>query len=594
MDRLFIANGRLLDPEKMQIRPAGILIEGGLINRVVEKGSPAATAGAEVIDAAGRYVAPGLIDAHLHIESSMLTPDTFAAAAVPRGTTAVFVDPHEIGNVRKEGIELFLDISSHLPYDMYVGVSSCVPATELESSGARVTLEDVARLIDHPRAYGLAEMMNYPGIIHGFGDARAKVDLVFEKGKIVDGHAPGVRGEELKLYVTNGKNDGVVRIMSDHESTTYEEAAEKAGLGMYVALRYGSASKDMDAILPVLIKSGRSLDRFMLCSDDLEAEEMLVNGHMDQTVRRARQIILDNSGLGLEQATLLALRLACLNSGRYFRKFFDVTGKPGMGAIETGATANLIIIDDLEKFEVNEVIAGGRRVASGGRLTGPAPHFDFGRFLDTVNPGRSFEGADFRIECPDGRAAANVIGVIPSSLLTRKLRLEVTSAGGGIQAEPERDLAKIAVIERHKATGHFSVGLVQGLGIRRGAVASTVAHDSHNIIVAGLDEKSMALAVNELAAKGGGMIAVDSDGAGGARIAAFHQLEVAGLMSTRPAEEVAASYKSVREAASDLGSPLANVFMTLSFLALAVIPELKITDRGLVDVTKFQHIGVRS
>lgn len=586
MERSIITGARLLDPEKPRSFVADVLVEDGLIRRVIEKGAAGPRErrigrGGRLIEASGRYLAPGLIDPHLHVESSMLTPDVFAAAAVTRGTTAVFVDPHEIANVRKEGIELFLEISRTLPLEMYVGIPSCVPATDLESAGDRVTLEDTARLIGHPRAYGLAEMMNFPGIIHGFGDARAKVDLAFGRGKVVDGHAPGVTGEDLELYISNGKKDGVVRIMSDHECTSLDEAMEKAERGMFVGLRYGSAGKDMEVILPGLIRSGRLLDRFMLCSDDLEAEELLERGHMDRTVLRAREIIMENGGLDLEAATLLALRLASLNPGRYFQRFFDLLRQPGLGRLKDGFRADLVIIDDLKSFRVAEVLTGGRPVArSGGNIQQPGK-VSFDAFLSSVNLGRRFLAEDFRILCDRPSVRANVIGVIPDSLLTKRLSLDIRSEAGELKAAPDGDMAKVAVIERHKATGRRAVGLVRGLGLRCGAVASTVAHDSHNIIVAGVDDGAMAEAVNRLAEAGGGMIAVGPQGA------ALHPLEVAGLMSRRPAEETALSYRRTRRAARELGSPLDNVFMTLSFLALPVIPELKLTDRGLVDVASF-------
>lgn len=592
MERFVIAGARLLDPERPRSFVADVLVEDGLIRRVAEKGTAeslqAGAPGVRLIEASGRYLAPGLIDPHLHVESSMLTPDVFAAAAVARGTTAVFVDPHEIANVRIEGIELFLEISRRLPLEMYVGIPSCVPATDLESAGDRVTLEDIARLIDHPRAYGLAEMMNFPGIIRGFGDSRAKVDLVFGRGKVVDGHAPLVSGEELELYISNGKKDGVVRIMSDHECTSLDEAVEKAASGMFVGLRYGSAGKDMEAILPGLIKSGRPLDRFMLCSDDLEAEELLERGHMDRTVRRAREVVMENAGLDLEAATLLALRLASLNPGRYFQRFFDLLKQPGLGRLKEGFRADLVIVDDLETFKVNEVLVGGREAARSGNCLQVPERISFDAFLDSVNPGGRFSAEDFRIACDKPSVRVDVIGVVPSRLLTKKLVLDIRSEAGELRAAPDRDVAKVAVIERHKGTGRFALGLVRGLGLKRGAVASTVAHDSHNIIVAGVDDGAMAEAVNSLTEAGGGMIAVGPEGV------ILHPLEVAGLMSRRPAEETAQSYRRARLAARELGSPLDNVFMTLSFLALPVIPELKLTDRGLVDVASFKIIPLYS
>jgi len=587
MGRLLLKSGIVLDPARGEIFEGDILVEGEVITRVAGSGDidDSEFAPEEVIDAWGRYIAPGLVDAHLHIESSMLTPTEFAKAALVHGTTSLFVDPHEIANVRKDGIDLFLKVAEKLPLDMYVGIPSCVPATHLEDAGAEVTLEDIKALIDHPRVYGLAEMMNFPGVIHGFGDARAKVDLVYEKGKIVDGHAPRVSGEDLVSYITNGKNDGVIRIMSDHESTTYEEALEKSEAGMYVALRYGSASKDLERILPPVIKNKNSLHRFMLCSDDLEAEELVHSGHLDRTLRRVRQIVMENSNLAIDLATLVALKLASHNPGKYFERFFSAAGEPGIGEISEGRRANLIVLNDLENLLVNEVVVRGNLAARAGKLLIPVPDYNYLPFTKTVNLDRTFKFVDFTIPCPSASAKVNVIGAIADSVLTKKLELEMKASGGELKADPARDIAKIAVIERHKATGKFALGFVQGLGIQKpGAVASTVAHDSHNLIVVGTDDSMMAEAVNRLANTGGGMIAL-AQGQG-----AFHPLEICGLMSMRSVIEIGETYQEVKKVAQALGAKMDNVFMTLSFLALPVIPELKITNRGIVDVNSFSII----
>jgi len=587
MAKLLLRGANLIDPEKNQIYPADMLIENEVIKEIAEAGKIKREdlSEEEIIDLSGKYLAPGLVDAHLHIESSMLTPIEFARCALLKGTTAIFVDPHEIANVKKQGVKLFLKLAESLPIDMYVGIPSCVPATHLEDAGAEITLEDIKTLIEHPKAYGLAEMMNFPGIIYGIGDARAKVELVFEKGKIVDGHCPGVSGDELVSYITNGKNDGVVRIMSDHESTSYEEAKEKAERGMFVALRYGSASKDLNNILPELIKNKDPLDMFMLCSDDIEALELIEDGHIDRTIRRAREIIMENSELDLEGATILAIMLGSYNSGKYFERFFRLTGEPVIGRFEAGARANLVVFDDLTLLKPSWVLVRGKVVVKEGELVAQFPEYDFSLFLKTVNVGRKFSADDFKIKVNDsGRVKAHIIGVVPNSLLTKKETIELDVMDGELKALPEKDIAKIAVIERHHATGRYAVGLVKGLGLKKGAVASTVAHDSHNIIVAGVDDRLMAEAVNKLQELGGGMIALGDDEQ------AFHQLEVAGLMSQRSAKEVAESYSKVKKMAKRLGSPLDNIFMTLSFLALPVIPELKITNRGLVDVEKFDFV----
>ncbi len=587
MTGLLLKNCRMFDLANQKVECADILIERETIKRIAPVGGIKAKGirPENVLDLKGKYLAPGLIDAHLHIESSMLTPLEFAKAAVVHGTTSVFVDPHEIANVRKEGIELFLKLAELTPLDLYVGIPSCVPATHLEDAGAIVTLGEIKKLIAHPRVYGLAEMMNFPGIIHGFGDARDKVDLVYGRGKLVDGHCPMVGGAALVSYITNGKNDGVVRIMSDHESTGYQEALEKSRAGMYVAVRYGSASKDLNKILPGFIKNQDSLDRLMLCSDDLEAAELLADGHLDRTIKRARELILENSAINLDQATIIALRLACLNPGKYFERFFKLVKDSPIGEIKEGYRANLVVFRDLESLKVDTVIVRGKVAARSGKLIAKTRPYSFKKFLNTVNLGKTFTAEDFKIKAPSSRPLkVKVIEAIPNSLLTRKLVLEIRVEGGELKADPENDLAKIAVIERHQATGKFSLGLVKGLGIRKGAVAGTVGHDSHNLMVVGVDDSAMAAAVNHLAKTGGGLIAVS----GGKKV--FHSLEVAGLMSAKPAKQVAASCRKVKAQAKSQGTLLDNIFMTLSFLALPVIPELKITDQGLVDVAKFDFV----
>jgi adenine deaminase len=586
MGRLLIKSAIVLDPAKGEIFEADVLCEAGVIKQIANSGDidESGFAPDELIDAWGRYLVPGLVDAHLHIESSMLTPLEFAKAAVVRGTTAIFVDPHEIANVHKDGIDLFLKIAELTPLEMFVGISSCVPATHLEDAGNAVSLDDIRALIERPKAYGLAEMMNFPGIIHGFGDARQKVDLVFERGKLVDGHAPGVSGETLVSYITNGKNDGVIRIMDDHESGTYEEAKEKAEAGMFVALRYGTATKDLDRILPSLIKNKDSLHRYMLCSDDLEAEELQERGHMDRTLRRVRQIVMENSDLDLELATMVALKLAAHNPGKYFDRYFKLMGEPGMGEIAVGKRANLVIFNDLEYLKVNEVVVRGELIARAGKLILPAADYRYGEFKKPLNVGRTFSAADFKIKCDASSAKLNVIGAIPHSVLTKKLVMELKAENGEIKADPTKDLAKIAVIERHHATGKFAVGLVSGLGLKQGVLASTVAHDSHNLMVVGVDDNLMAEAVNKIAQTSGGMMALGPNGS------ALHPLEVCGLMSPRSMIEISETYQALKLTTRALGVTLENIFMTMSFLALPVIPELKITNQGLVDVSAFNFV----
>jgi len=572
---MILAGGHIVDVVAKNTYQADVLIDGATITEI---GSPRRR-GHGIVDVSGRYVAPGLVDSHLHIESSWLSPIEFARNAVRHGTTTILVDPHEIANVcGRKGIDLFLDQSELLPLRMFIGIPSCVPATELEDGGARISIDDIRQLVKDPRVYGLAEMMNFPGIIHGDVEARRKVALVYDFGKIVDGHCPGLSGHDLHAYVTNGRHDGVVRIMSDHECTSAPECLEKHGAGMYIALRYGSASKDLDRILPALITSNIPLDKFMLCSDDLDPVELYEGGHVARIIKRARELILDNSDLTLTQATILALSLATINPAGYMSDFLRLHGHPGIGHIEVGRKADLVVLDSLDTLAVEKVIHSGKIVVDDGQYIGPAVEYDYTDFLGRVNVGAEISARDFAVRYEGDRTRANVkvIGAIGGSLQTELRETAFDVEAGELKVNPQEDIAKIAVIERHKSTGSYSVGFVKGLGVRRGAIASTFAHDSHNLIVAGADDDSMARAANHLRDKGGGMVVAIDDGIH------YLPLRIAGVMSTESIDRVVAGYKSLVDAARHTGTSLQNIFTTLSFLSLPVIPDLKITNRGLV------------
>lgn len=584
---MILAGGDIIDVVSGRIYKGDILINGCAIAGI---GSVSA-ADTNVIDVSGRHVAPGFVDSHLHIESSMLSPVEFSKAAVRHGTTSVLVDPHEIANVLgTQGVGFFLEQADLVPLGMFVGIPSCVPATELEDAGASLTLEDVGELVNHPRVYGLAEMMDFPGIVHGDRTGREKVKLVYDYGKIVDGHCPGLTGEDLLTYVTNGRNDGVVRIMSDHECSSAEEAREKLSAGMYIALRYGSASKDLDRILPALIETGIDLGRVMLCSDDLDAVELYEDGHVDRIIKRARQIILDQSDLSLEQATLLALSLGTVNPANYILRFLRLCGHPEIGHIDVGRRADLVVLESLESLAVDKVIHDGRMVVDGGQYIGEDPGYDYRSLLGSVNVAKPMSADDFGVRCRGtGKTVdVKVIGAIEGRLETRLLVRALDVDEGGLRPDPRRDISKLAVIERHKGSGSRAIGFVEGLGVRRGAIASTVAHDSHNLIVAGADDESMARAANHLRTQGGGMVVVVDD-----RID-YCPLRIGGLMSTEPIEVVVADYKALIEASRRTGSNLENVFMTLSFLSLPVLPELRLTNRGLVDVSRFEIVSLKA
>ena len=579
---LRLRGGSIVDVAAKRCYAGDVLIEDGLIHSIVSPSDP--TAARETLDVFGQFVIPGLIDPHLHIESSLLSPLEFAQAAVEHGTTAVFVDPHEIANVAgRAGIEFFLRHAEVAPLDIYVGVPSCVPATDFEDSGAALGLADVKELLPHPRVYGLAEMMNFPGIIHGLREARAKVDRAYDLGKIVDGHAPGVTGDDLRLYVTNGRDDGTVRIMSDHESRTGPEALEKREAGMTVAMRYGSASKDLDVILPYLVERGVSLEGFMLCSDDLDAHELRAAGHVDRSVHRARDILAQCAGMDAQQAAIHALALATLHPGRYVARFFRQQGAPGMGEISPGKVASLAVVDSLEGLRCNTVIRRGEIVVAHGRTRRRQVPGGYGQLLQSVCLDRPLQPSDFTVPAsgPAATATVRVIGAQDGSLTTRNEVVALPVRAGEICADPARDTVKIAVLERHHATGTHAVGFVSGLGLQRGAVASTVGHDSHNLIVAGVESDAMAAAANHVAAIGGGLAVVVADA-----VTAL-PLAIGGLMSTEPIESVVRDYQTLLAAAERTGTTSQNIFLLLSFLALPVIPQLKITNRGLVDVDAF-------
>ncbi len=582
---LLLQGGAIVDVVEKRCYPGDILIRDGLIHGIAP--SPSAAEAFETLDVEGQYVIPGFIDPHLHIESSLLSPLEFAQAAVQHGTTAVFVDPHEIANVAgRDGIDLFLRHAEVAPIDIFVGVPSCVPATAFEDTGAALSLADVQELLPHPQVYGLAEMMNFPGIIFDIGEARAKVDSAYDLGKVVDGHAPGVSGRDLGLYITNGKDDGTVRIMSDHEARAGAEALEKRQAGMTVAIRYGSATKDLDVILPYLAEQGVSLEGFMLCSDDLDAAELQEHGHVDRIVRRARDILVQCGSLDEEEATIQAIAMATLHPARYFSRFFRHLGYPEGGEIATGKVANLAIVESLDSLKCTSVISHGNIVVTNGCAERREVHTVYEGLLQTVAVAQPLTAADFSVPCSGSEtvAATRVIGAEDGSLTTQHRVLSLPVREGEIQADLAQDTVKIAVIERHHATGLRAVGFVSGLGIRQGAVASTVGHDSHNLIVAGVNEEAMAAAANHLVAIGGGMAAAIGDNVTGL------PLTIGGLMSTEKIDSVVTQFHALLAAAQLTGTSSKNIFLLLSFLALPVIPQLKITNRGLVDVDAFAPV----
>lgn len=497
----------------------------------------------------GRYVVPGFIDAHMHLESSKLMFDQFARAVLPHGTTTVVADPHEIANVLgADGIHWLLDVCDRLPIDVFVMASSCVPASRFESPRRPLTVGDLRSLLRRRRTIGLAEMMNYPGVIAG--DRGELEKLRAGLGDHVDGHAPGVTGAALNAYVAAG-------IHSDHEATTYQEALEKRRLGMWVMLREASNARNLRDLLPLVKEHGP--DRCMLCTDDREPTFIVKEGHINQMVRVAVA-----EGVKPEDA----LVMATLNPAQYHRLWRH-------GAVAPGYQADLLVLDDLAGFEPQRVY---KRGAEPRYLGIEVPDWA----LRTVRvPALGAEA--FEVPAQPGRI--RVMRVLPNQLVTGAEVADPKLESGRTVADPARDLVKIAVVERHQASGRVGVGFATGVGLKRGAFASTVAHDAHNIALLGVGDEDLAACVRRLAELGGGIVVAE-----GGKIRGELPLPVAGLLSDRPLEEVAGRLEGLEEMLLEMGVAIPSPFMALSFLALSVIPELKITDRGLVDVGRFELV----
>jgi adenine deaminase len=508
--------------------------------------------GHETIDAAGRFVVPGFIDAHLHLESSKLLADEFARLVLPFGTTAVVADPHEIANVLgTDGVHWLLDATAGLPLDVFFMASSCVPASDYESPRRALGPGDLDALLRRRRVIGLAEMMNFPGVVAGTSTELEKLGLATH----VDGHAPGVLGRALNAYAAAG-------IGSDHEAYTAEEGRERLRAGMWLLIREATAARNLEALLPLLAEYGPG--RIAFCTDDREPEHIADDGHVNGMVRDAVAY-----GIPPEDA----LVCATLNPALWH----DLRG---FGAVAPGYRADLLLLPDLAGFVPDLVLKSGKPVADFPRAVVP----DWVRH--TVRIG-AFGPEMFRVPWAGGEA--RVIGIVPGQIVTDSLVAEPPARAGEAVADPEQDLAKIAVVERHLGTGRVGLGFVRGFGLQRGAIASTVAHDAHNVVVVGMNDASMAAAVRRLANRGGGIVVVD-----GAEVLAELPLPVAGLLSDAPLEEVVARSHELAAAARELGCTLDAPFQHLSFLALSVIPSLKLTDRGLVDVDRFELVGLEA
>lgn len=510
--------------------------------------------GAEEIDISGGIVVPGFIDTHLHIESSLVTPHEFDRCVLPYGVTTVVCDPHEIANVLgTEGIQFFLDSAQETIMDIRVQLSSCVPATHLETSGADLPIERLLPFRNHPKVIGLAEFMNFPGVIHKDPTCMAKLEA-FQDGHI-DGHAPLLSGRDLNGYLA-------ARIRTDHECTSAAEALEKIRKGMHILVREGSVSKDLHALMPILTER---LSPFLaLCTDDRNPLDIAEQGHLDYLIREAIK-----NGV----APLAIYRAASISAARAF-------GLRDRGLVAPGWRADLVVIDSLENCRAEMVFAGGRRVTDE-LFAARKPVAPVG--LDSVKA-RVVKAADFGVPVAEGETP--VIGVIPGKIITEHRRYRLPTSGNQTSVDLENDIIKVAVIERHGKNGNHANGFVQGFGLRKGAIASTVGHDSHNICVVGVSEEDMAHAANRLSDIKGGFVVVE-DG----RVTGEIPLPVAGLMSLEPYESVRDTLHHLRKAAYALGTTLEEPFLQVAFLPLPVIPHLKISDKGMVDVDQFKLIG---
>ena len=547
---LVIRGGRVIDVFNREIVDTDVAVYDGIVVGLGDYD------GTRIIDARNCFISPGFIDGHLHIESSMLMPPELARAVLRHGTTAIVADPHEIANVMgMRGIRLMLDASRDLPVDFFFMAPSCVPATHLETPGARLSAADILPLRNEKRVLGLAEMMNYPGVLSGAEDVLEK--LCRFRGLARDGHAPLLTGRDLNAYVTAG-------IRSDHECSLLEEAREKMRLGMHIMIREGTLAKNLATLIP--LASPESDRHCSLVTDDLHPHDILKKGHMNALIDRAVAEGAD---------PLTAIRMATTNTARYF-------GLEERGAVAPGYQADLLVLSSLRPVRVRSVIKSGREVFSEGRLRddiGAAPE-PAERHPMNIAP----YGPD-RFVMPQRGDRVRVMGLVAGQILTKRLLLKAPVRDGFVVADGDRDLLRIAVVERHRATGNIGLGLVKGFGFRQGALASSVAHDSHNIICVGDGEADVHTAVKAVENMNGGMTAVKNGS-----VLASLPLPVAGLMSDRPLEEVVRGWESLREAARAMGCRLPEPFMALSFLALPVIPELKITDQGLVDVIRFQRV----
>lgn len=550
---LVIKNANIVNVLSEEIHKGDIAIADEIIAGISDNYS-----GLKEIDINGAYVTPSFIDGHVHLESSMVLPEEFAKAVLPAGTTTVIIDPHEISNVfGLHGISFMHEAVKNLPMDVYTMLPSCVPATPFETSGFDLNSYDLSLLIDKPWVLGIAEMMNFPGVLNLDKNVMAKLELAKSKDKRIDGHAPFLGNKDLCAYIASG-------VKSDHECTTPEEAVEKLRLGMYLMIREGTAAKDLNALIPVL--KNCNTRKCLFVTDDRHPSDL--KEHINGMVRRAVE-----AGVN----PVKAVQCASLNTAEYF-------GLKDLGAVAPGYKADLLILPDLKSFKPDFVLKGGKVIVENGQLTASFGEEEIPSMRGSVNV-KWIEKDDFRIEAKGNRV--KTIEIIPHQLVTKSVLSEIKVENGNAVSNIDTDTLKICVIERHRATGNMGKGFVKGFNLKSGAIASTVAHDSHNMIIVGTNDYDMYVAAVELVKSQGGKVVVNNG-----EVLSKLPLPIAGLMSNQDFGFVLDKCEELNNSAHSIGCTLEDPFMTMGFLSLPVIPELKITDKGIFDTNKFDFVDI--
>ena len=549
---LLLTNSRVVNTFTAEIEKSNVAIYQGRIAGIGDYGQAK-----QKIDLEGKYLAPGLINGHIHVESSMLHIAEYAKAVVPRGTSAIVTDLHEIANVAGlRGIRYSMDCARALPMDCYFMAPSCVPATHLETSGAELGAKELKIVLRWKNIIGLGELMNFPGVITGNKEALKKVKLA--RGRVIDGHAPRVSGKDLNAYLATGAS-------SDHESTTFEEGREKLRRGMYLMIREGSSEKNLDELLPLV--TDKTYKRCFFVTDDRTCVDLFQEGDIDAVVRKAIARGLD---------PIRAIQMATVNTAEHFRL-------RQVGAVAPGYAANLIVIGDISKLSVDMVFHKGKLVAQNGKPLFSASRRSDPEISHTINI-KPFSMEALKI--PASRKNLPIIEIVPGQVTTKSIKAEAKVESGFVVPDVERDMLKLVVVERHRASGNIGLALVKGFGLKNGALGSSIAHDSHNIVVAGTNDQDIFAAVKEIERLQGGLIAT-VDG----KIKGSLALPIAGLLSEEPLEVVVSKLEKLQKIAAGLGCVLPSPFATLSFLSLAVIPELRLTDKGLVDLLAFKILS---